>query len=486
MKNQTKLCTMLFPIALSFTSSPSCANALKTNFEISEEKAKAVYQLRVMQGQESLLNTDTKTFEKIFNQKIDHTNSEDTRTFKQRYWTYSNRNAEANAPVFYMICGESRCGGIQPYYYAYALANKFKGHVVALEHRYYGDSQPFKELTPENLQYLSTDAALQDLAELQTHLTQTKNWNGPWITLGGSYAGALSAYYRAIYPELAVGALASSGPVEAKATFEEYDETVTVGLGKDCANKVREVVNEIESSLDNEEKMASIKALFKASDIKNNTNFLFAVADMASGAVQYGDQAQFCRTLESASDALTGYAKAGLAILRGAPTKESTFEGAETIDSADYKNSAGWRQWTWQFCTEYGYFQTANENPELSTRSSLLTREFHDLECARLFGTKPLDTSKINKKYFEPLLDTTRSVQVSNIFFTNGSNDPWKNLSLTEERGNNTNSLLSYKTIQNAAHCDDFFANSSNPYVTQAHGEFEALVSSWIKEFENK
>lgn len=39
------------------------------------------------------------------------------------------------------------------------------------------------------------------------------NANTPWITIGGSYPGALSAWFRSKYPYLTVGALASSAVV---------------------------------------------------------------------------------------------------------------------------------------------------------------------------------------------------------------------------------------------------------------------------------
>jgi hypothetical protein len=99
-----------------------------------------------------------------YDQLLDPANSVDGRTFKQRYYVYSQHADGPQSPVVYYICGESEC-----------LARSFLGrfvedvatalhaHIVALEHRYYGQSIPFNSLTTANLQYLSTSNALADL-----------------------------------------------------------------------------------------------------------------------------------------------------------------------------------------------------------------------------------------------------------------------------------------------------------------------------------
>lgn len=41
----------------------------------------------------------------------------------------------------------------------------------------------------------------------------------PWITIGGSYSGALSAWFRSKYPHLTIGAIGSSGVILAVEDF---------------------------------------------------------------------------------------------------------------------------------------------------------------------------------------------------------------------------------------------------------------------------
>jgi hypothetical protein len=47
-----------------------------------------------------------------------------------------------------------------------------------------------------------------------------------WFVFGGSYAGALSAWFRLKFPHLTCGSLASSGVVLAVHNFTDFDKQV--------------------------------------------------------------------------------------------------------------------------------------------------------------------------------------------------------------------------------------------------------------------
>lgn len=47
--------------------------------------------------------------------------------------------------------------------------------------------------------------------------------DNPWVTVGGSYPGALSAWFRLKYPHLTIGAIASSAVVQVIENYQDFD-----------------------------------------------------------------------------------------------------------------------------------------------------------------------------------------------------------------------------------------------------------------------
>jgi hypothetical protein len=186
--------------------------------------------------------------------------------------------------------------------------------------------------------------------------------------------------------------------------------------------------------------------------------------------------------LIESKDPLVGYAKFAQYLYKAwgitDPMSLAT-QGAESENPADYSDGLGMRQWYYQSCTEYGYWQNANADPEKSTRSPLVNADYFHQVCRRLFGIKSgANTNYINQVFYQPLL----SAPASHIFFTNGSTDPWSRLSLSAANGNATNKDLHYYTIDGAAHCDDLHASreSDSAALKHARSELSEDISHWL------
>ena len=148
-----------------------------------------------------------------FDAQIDHFNYQTTDTYKQRYWkndVYCQDHA--TCPVFVYICGEYTCSVPAFRFYPFMIGAAHGAQLLVVEHRYYGESQPYDDWSLENLVHLSSEQALADLAELLTAVGSGADKKT--LVIGGSYPGALSAWFRVHYPQIALASWASSGVVQ--------------------------------------------------------------------------------------------------------------------------------------------------------------------------------------------------------------------------------------------------------------------------------
>jgi hypothetical protein len=163
-----------------------------------------------------------------FTSKIDNFNSSDLRTYEQRYWVDDQFWDNKTGPVFMFICGEARCRPPTTRGYPYQICQDVKCLFFVLEHRYYGDSQPFADWSTESLKYLNATQALADLNTFMTTKDKEivdKYGGSPrkWVTIGGSYPGALSAWFKHEYPNTATVSWSSSGVILPIRNFTDFD-----------------------------------------------------------------------------------------------------------------------------------------------------------------------------------------------------------------------------------------------------------------------
>ena len=81
------------------------------------------------------------------------------------------------------------------------IAQRQSGAGVVLEHRHYGLSVPFGNLSEASLQYYTLEQAIDDFEYFANNVVlpmpggdKVKPSQAPWVLVGGSYSGALTAW----------------------------------------------------------------------------------------------------------------------------------------------------------------------------------------------------------------------------------------------------------------------------------------------------
>jgi len=186
-------------------------------------------------------------------QPLDHhdTSGMDARTWRQRYflndrWFKNRDDLETNAddatdPPLAFLCvgGEGPAltpdvvttGGVHCALMC-QMAKDRGALIVALEHRFYGASQPTGDLSLQSLRFLSSTQALADAAALITSINAQYGGAMRWVSFGGSYPGMVASWLRLKFPHLVHAAVASSAPVQAQLEMRGYDEVVGDALAE--------------------------------------------------------------------------------------------------------------------------------------------------------------------------------------------------------------------------------------------------------------
>lgn len=444
-----------------------------------------------------------------FVQKLDHFNPTDNRVWKQRYFI-NDTFYKRGGPVFLQIGGEGEANPIwmikgQPMNYA----KIYGAFAVMLEHRYYGKSHPTDDMSIKNLQYLNSEQALADLANFQSYITEKYKLQGSkWIAFGGSYPGSLAAWYRLKYPHLVYGSIASSAPVYALVDFKQYLGVVTRSLttaGEKCNTVIQQAVQELLLLLNHRVGWQIVKKTFRLCDdfdatIKNDVANLFSsLAGNFEGVVQYNkDNREFegakdanitidtiCGIMENDTGGtpLQRYAQVNSLILDTYGEKCLDFKYdkfIEEISSVSWNSSSseGGRQWTYQTCVEFGFFQSSDlKNQPFGEKFPV---DFFIQQCTDIFG------SKFTSELLQRGINRTNlnyggyGLKVTRVVFPNGSIDPWHALGIIHDLSPEAIAIY----INGTAHCANMYPDSPDdlPQLRAARQKIREQIGQWLQQ----
>ncbi|ETM43215.1 hypothetical protein L914_11243 [Phytophthora nicotianae] len=419
-----------------------------------------------------------------FNQTVDHFASDNTSTFQQRYYEVDTFWSKPHGPVILYIGGE---GAMEkaPAGFVQVIAQTFGAKILALEHRFYGKSIPNGDLSTENYRYLTVQQALADLKHFkESYQSQLGAENAnQWIAIGGSYPGALSAWFRVAYPDTTVASLSSSGVVQPVYKFHQFDEQVALAMGPSCADVLRLTTETFERELKSTN-ATTVKGLFGAQDLAD-ADFFYMIADAAAMAVQYGHKDIVCNSMVGAferNNSLVDSFASFTIDMYGSSFGSECFYDTKCL-AEDRARWGDGRSWRWQKCSQLAYFQVAPK--EKSLRSAMVDLEYHLKQCQAVFGdvvhpSKGVDD--ITKLYGGDHPNGHK------IFFSNGGDDPWQRASVLDTLSDDQ--IANLAKCELCGHCGDLGANPNVPeplkkqreqileYLTKWMGESDEIVEN--------
>ncbi|XP_013105186.2 putative serine protease K12H4.7 [Stomoxys calcitrans] len=426
---------------------------------------------------------------KWIDQKLDHFNESELRTWQMRYLA-NDEFYEKGGPMFIYVGGEWTIspGAISRGHH-YDMAKEHQGYLFYTEHRYYGQSKPVKDLSPDNMQYLHVRQALADLAHFirVMKVTIPGMENSKVILTGGSYSATMVTWFKKLYPELATGCWASSAPLLAKRDFLEYKEVTGDSIrllgGDSCYDRIQKAILELEAMISNNRSPSKMKCLLKICDNFNESNemdvwTLFSqISDIFAGVVQNHSNntiQKACSKIMEGEDDIGGLLNFLAPYFKG--NKNCTeFSYDEMVKAYNYTSfdKGMYRQWFYQTCNEYGWYQSSGSKNQ--PFGSKFPAKLYTQLCYDEFG------EKFTEEFIENQIKATNQFfgalepKVENVYMTHGQLDPWRAMGVQEE-GKAT-------IIPLVAHCRDFGSinDKDTPELRASKEKLAELVREWLK-----
>nr|AIG56041.1 secreted protein [Achlya hypogyna] len=369
--------------------------------------------------------------------------------WNQRYFVNDEFWAGEGYPVFLYIGGEGplSASALSKNNYIHTLARSHRALLVAVEHRYYGKS-------------------------------------------GSLSAGATPAHLRP-------GSVASSAPLWAKEDFPEYMEVVGNGLryfgGGECYRAVEQAMVALHALLDGgREGRQKLAELFSpCSPMKNEFDdsvFESSVMSLFQGVAQYNDiyggltLTDVCNIFSRGNDSLAQLVD----FVNQAKTKpclDSNFQGTpngtvEVLSETAFDGKSSSRQWFYQTCNEFGYFQTATTKQSPFWPLKTQTLQNVGLEvCKRVFGIAAHPDTLGTNIYYGSL-----DITVDHVVFPSGTVDPWHFLAVQNTTHMNMATARPI-FIEGTAHCADMHAPNATKdsgHMVWARQQIASAVAAFV------
>jgi len=311
-------------------------------------------------------------------QRVDNFNWQNPATFYQRFWFDIDYYGD-EGPLFFFITSELydfEPGYIQSTHVAW-VAQQLEGTVFAVEPRYFGESRPTEDLSISNLQFLTIDQTLADIANLidslQTALATPSLTRRRVILYGYDLGASYAVWLRKKYPHLVDGVIAYSPTLEAVVDNHQFFggliETVD-NLDPGCSQIIGGAFDEIGYAIAtaNTTYVEESLRLYYAIDVNKTEDIAFlyiSISELLADTVLSTDDIgihNFCYALyEYLFDGETYVQALGDFFwynLQTGPIVVNYNESVTAWRETDYLPTPG-RQLLYRYCTEASFFHTS-------------------------------------------------------------------------------------------------------------------------------
>ncbi|KAI0058076.1 peptidase S28 [Artomyces pyxidatus] len=451
-----------------------------------------------------------------FDQLIDHTNPS-LGTFKQRYWM-DWEFYKPGGPIVLNTPGEENAEDYTGYLtnetIVGQIAQQQHGASIVIEHRYYGDSNPYSDLSVASLKYHTIPQAIDDLV----YFAQTAKLpmpggdavqpgKAPWILVGGSYSGALTAFTMVNAPDVFYAGYASSAVVESIVDFWGYFEVVRQFMPANCSADVEAAITYIDSIANstNTTAIAALKNSFGVGNLSHIDDFTGALRyDLfnwqslqpdSGGAVFY----DFCDAIEVKNGKSAPAAGWGAEHAIAAwgnywrTTAYANYCGTDNAEdclgtydaNSDYYTSTTLdnsnRSWLWIVCNYMGFFQDSAPVGQPTIVSRLTVPSGDERQCqdmfAAAFSTPPVpEADETNTAY------DGWNLQVDRLFFANGKRDPWRFATVSSDLVSIASTSTQPIAEGDGFHCSDMIADygQMDPTILSVQKAGLANMKTWL------
>ncbi|KDQ17879.1 hypothetical protein BOTBODRAFT_63640 [Botryobasidium botryosum FD-172 SS1] len=450
-----------------------------------------------------------------FDQLIDHTNPS-LGTFKQRYY-FTYEFYEKGGPIVLSTPGEVPLDGYQGYItngsINGAIAQANKGAAIMIEHRFFGKSNPYPDLSEESFKVHTLEQAIDDLVYFaKTVVLPMPEGNSvgadkaPWLLFGGSYAGALVSWTMNARPGVFWAGYSSSGVVQAIDYYWGYFEPIRQNMPKNCSADIERVIKYMDRVLilGSQREKYNFKAQFGMS----NATYLDDVAStlisplgswqgLSPNSGPNNTFTRFCDALEVKNGVAASADGWGLKhalkafgdYMKDYLTKACGNNDIDKCISTRNKHLSvavgnGDRSWKWFCCNYLGYWQDGAPSHWPTLVSRLVTPAYSNRQCSNYFPK----TFRAEAPARPKVQDTNAKYRgwnttIPRIFFANGKRDPWREATVSSDFINRASTPQNPIAVSDGFHCTDLgIGNAIDPTVAKVQQLALQYFTQWVND----